>query len=245
MVAQKLNQIIAIEKGVKSRTYSEISMLHKNNQKHDLFNGFSKFYTPKNDDGESYPPENKKVQMIAFESLKNFGKTLTKLLDITATKDWANCTAIADIVIDGEVLVKDAPTSYLLFLEKQINDIRTYVETLPILDTSEDWVEDVNSGLYKTGSVKTHKTKKMQKPIVLYEATDKHPAQTQMITEDIVVGYWDIVKQSGAMPIFKKKQILERIEKLSAAVKFAREEANSVNAVQMEFGSKLFNYLIT
>ena len=244
MKNQKLNQIVAIEKGIKSRSYSEITKLHKFNQKQELFNGFTKNYKSKDEEGESYPPENKKVQLIATETLEQFSKVLTELLDIEATKDWANCKASADIVIDGEVLVKGVPTPYLLFLEKQINDIRTYIEGLPVLDTSEDWTEDVNSGLFKTDVVKTHKTKKVQKPIVLYEATEKHPAQTQMITEDITVGYWNIIKQSGALPIPQKKKILAKVEKLSSAVKFAREKANSIDAESVEVGAKMFKYLL-
>ena len=40
----KLNQIIAIEKGIKSKSHSEISELYKLVQKPALFNGFSKSY---------------------------------------------------------------------------------------------------------------------------------------------------------------------------------------------------------
>jgi hypothetical protein len=240
----KLNQVIAIEKGVKTRVYETISYLHKVNQKPDLFGGFVKSYVPKDEDGEQYPPESKKVQLIASESLERFAKSLTELLDVEATKDIANCTALADVVVDGTTIMSQVPTTYLLFLEKQINDIRTYVKVLPELDPAEDWSVDVNSGLYKTGVVKTHKTKKTQKPIVLYEATDKHPAQTQMITEDVTVGYWNIVKQSGALPLPVKKKILDRVEKLLNAVKFAREEANNNNADNIKVGEQLFNYLL-
>ncbi|HEX5084517.1 MAG TPA: hypothetical protein VFY40_20945 [Blastocatellia bacterium] len=38
----KLNQIVAIEKGVKSRVYGEITEMRKLSQKPDLFSGFSK-----------------------------------------------------------------------------------------------------------------------------------------------------------------------------------------------------------
>jgi hypothetical protein len=244
MKDQKLNQIVAIEKGVKSRVYSEITMLHKSNQKVELFNGFTKNYKPKEDGGETFPPENKKVQLFASEVLGEFSKALTELLDITAAKDWANCKAVADVVVEGETLIKDAPTPYLLFLEKQINDIRTYIETLPILDTSEEWMEDVNSGLYKTSAVTSHRTKKIQKAIVLYEATEKHPAQTQLITEDVTVGHWNVVKHSGAIPLPKKKQMLDKLEKLAKAVKYSREKANSIEAESIQIGAKIFKYLL-
>ena len=243
MREQKLNQVVAIEKGVKSRVYAEITQLHKLNQKNELFNGFSKSYTPKDEDGECYPAENKKVQMFAGEAIKLFTENLAQLLDIEAVKDFANCNAKADVVIDGELLIEQAPTTYLLFLEKQINDIKTYIEKIPVLDPSDDWTEDVNSGLYKTATVSTHRTKKVQKPVVMYDATDRHPAQTTMITEDITVGYWNVIKQSGALPIPKIKKFLERIEKLSIAVKYAREQANGINAENKEVGTRLFRYI--
>jgi hypothetical protein len=41
----KLNQIIAVEKGVKSLIYSQITEVHKAAQKPALFNGFLKLFT--------------------------------------------------------------------------------------------------------------------------------------------------------------------------------------------------------
>jgi predicted Zn-ribbon and HTH transcriptional regulator len=78
---------------------------------------------------------------------------------------------------------------------------------------------------------------------VLYDATDKHPAQTQLIVEDITVGYWNVIKQSGAIPENRKKEILERIEELTKQVKSAREKANMVDAENKEIGYTLFSYL--
>lgn len=240
----KLNQIVAIEKGVKSRVCSEISELHKLSQKQDLFNGFVKTYQKKDEEGEDYPQEKKKVQMNTDESLNRFRKSLTELFDISATRDYANCTALADVVVDGKVIIPLAPLPFLLFLEKQVNDIRTFIEALPVLDESEDWAIDVTSGLYKTAPIATHRTKKAVRPIVLAEATKEHPAQTQLITEDILVGYWNTIKYSGAIPSTKKKELLERVEAFSKAVKFAREQANAEDAKNKEVGAAIFRYLL-
>jgi hypothetical protein len=239
----KLNQIIAIEKGVKSQSYSVITELHKLSQKHDLFSGFSKTYKSKDDEGEGFPPEKKNVQARVESFVDAVTVALTELYNVTATKDYANCSAVADVVVDGQVIIEKAPATFLLFIEKQVNDIKTFVEKLPLLDEAEDWTKDINSGLYKTESIQTHKTKKVQKPVVLYEATDKHPAQTQLLTEDIIIGYWDTIKLSGALPLPEKKKILERIDKFGKAVKFAREEANSIECDRKQVGEKIFNYI--
>ena len=239
----KLNQIVAVEKSVKSRVYGDFTELHKASQKPDLFTGFSKNYRKRDEEGEDYPPEQKRVQLEGGEVLAQVAKLLTELLDVTATKDFANCHAFAHVVVDGQTLIKDAPVPYLLFLEKQITDLHTFVDKIPTLDNADDWTSDPNSGLYKTPSIATHRTKKVQKPIVMYEATEKHPAQTQLITEDMVVGYWDTVKQSGALPIPRKRELLERIEKLSQAVKFAREQANNQDVEEKKVGETIFGYL--
>lgn len=85
----------------------------------------------------------------------------------------------------------------------------------------------------------------MQKPIVLYAATPEHPAQTQLITEDVLAGYWSTVKQSGAMPATEKLALLERIDKLLRAVKDAREAANMIDEVKVpDVGAAIFNYLL-
>lgn len=239
----KLNQIVAIEKGLKSRVCSEISNLHKMNQKTELFNGFVKTYMKKDEEGEDYPQEKKKVQIKSEDAIEAFSKALTELFDTTAIKDYANCHAFANITVNGRILVESAPLPFILFLEKQVNDIRTFIEALPVLDESEDWNKDDNSGLYKTEPIQTHRTKKVIRPIILAEATKEHPAQTQLINDDIVVGYWNTVKYSGSIPIPHKKKILEKIELFSQAIKFSREQANSEEVEQKKIGSTIFDYL--
>ena len=239
----KLNQIVAIEKSVKSRVYGDFTELHKASQKAELFSGFSKNYRKRDEEGEDYPPESKRVQLEAGDVLSQVAKLLTELFDVTATKDFANCQAFADVVVDGQTLVAQAPVPFLLFLEKQLTDLHTFVDKMPTLDPADEWASDPNSGLYKTVSLATQRTKKVQKPVVLYDATDKHPAQTQLITEDVVVGYWDTVKQSGALPIPRKRELLDRLEKLSQAVKFAREQANDAEAPEHKIGAAVFGFL--
>ena len=53
----KLNQIIAVEKGIKARVYADLTQLHHATQKADLFNGFAKQYQSLTDDGEQLPGE--------------------------------------------------------------------------------------------------------------------------------------------------------------------------------------------
>lgn len=240
----KLNQVIAIEKGVKSRIYAAISDVNKILQKADLFSGFSKVYEKIDEEGEELPPESRRVQALTGEMLHSVAEVMTALFDVTARKDFTNCVATADVEIDGKVIIAAAPVTFLLFLEKQLTDMRTLFGNLPVLDEGETWNRDINSGLYKTSATKTHRTKKIAKPIVLLAPTEHHPGQAQLISEDVIAGFWSTVKMSGAMPRPERNVLVERVEALLIAVKRAREAANMVDEVTVPaIGAAVFDYL--
>ena len=100
----KLNQIIAVEKGIKSRSHQELSDAHHALQKPQLLSGISRTYQPRDEEGEKFPPESTRVQMRAEEMLKKTQEILTRLFDVTATKDLTNCRARADVGGGGTVL---------------------------------------------------------------------------------------------------------------------------------------------
>lgn len=239
----KLNQIVAIESGVKTKTDREVSEVYKAVQHPTLFEGFGKQYRSLDEDGEKFPAESKNVQMTAQQVLGTTAKALTELFDVTAAKDFANCEAKADVEVDGTKLLAGVPVPYLLFLEKRLTDLHTLVGKIPVLDSAESWEHDQNANLFRTRPTETVKTKKVQKALVLYPATDKHPAQTQLITEDVTVGFWQTTKMSGAIAAPAKDRLLTRIEKLQRAVKFAREEANQADAPPRSVGEKIFSWL--
>lgn len=239
----KLNQVLAVEKSIKNRTAGELDTLYKVIQKPALFDGFSKTYAPKADDGEKIPPQMQRVQMKSEDIIKSIGKNLEDLFDVTAQKDFANCNATADVIVDEVTLLNNVPTTFLLFLEKQLTDLATCLGKLPLLDPAKEWQWDVNSSLFRSDTVQSIRTAKKQKALVLYPHSDKHPAQTQLITEDEAVGTWDETKLSGAVTESRRKLLVERIEKLHKAVKVAREKANMADAAPNTAGQKLMAWL--
>jgi hypothetical protein len=239
----KLNQIIAVEKGVKAKSLRELTDAHHTVQKQPLLSGISRTYQPKDEEGEQLPPESTRVQVKAEQVLRDAAATLTRLFDVTATKDWTNCVARADVTVDGRTLLRDVPVTYLLFLEKQLVDLHTFVKKLPVLDAAESWTFDASTDSWKTEPVRTVKTKKTPFNHVKAEATDKHPAQVEVFYEDVPVGYWTTVKFSGALPAQRVNALLERVDKLQQAVKFAREEANGTEVDERGVGEVVFGYL--
>lgn len=243
----KLHEVVAIRKGVKTRTYGELTELYKKAQKADLYAGMIRNYVTKDDDGENFPDEDKKVVLIADEILKKVRKLREEYFDIEATQERGNLQARGDVKVDGKVLLADVPVTLLIFLEKELNDLRTFIDAMPGLDESKTWNADPNSRLYRSETGITHKTKKVQRPIVLYDAVikDDHaiPAQTQLITEDIIIGHWHTTHLSGALPLPRKEALIERIETLRNAVKRARSRANDLEVQRQEMAAPIFAYL--
>jgi len=239
----RLNQILAVEKEVKNRTYTKLTELHKISQKPELFAGFTKVYQPKAEDGETYPPESKKVQMRAEAFLQQVADLTVEYLDTEVRKDLTNCEAKTNVVLDGIFIFKNVPVTFLLTLEKNLGDLKTFVEKLPELSDDEEWKKGETDDLYYAEPALTHRTKKVQKSIVLYDATKEHPAQCSLVSEDEIVGYWKQVKISGAIAPKRKEALLDRLVRLSKAVKLAREEANMQEVVGGNVSQGLVDFL--
>jgi hypothetical protein len=240
----KLNQIIAVEKGIKATAARELADIQHRTQVSALLSGISRTYQPRDEDGEQLPPESTRVQTRVEDALHETAATLTRLFDVTATKDWSNCTAHADITVDGTILVHKVPVTYLLFLEKQLNELHAFLRALPVLDAAENWTWDDSADTWRTDATRTVRTKKLPRNHVVAEATDKHPAQVQVYTEDIPAGYWTTMKFSGAMPARRVNLLMERIKRLQEAVKFAREEANNIEVTDEKVGNSVFGWLL-
>jgi len=239
----KLNQIVAVVAGKKTRVEKEFGELNKSIQKADLFHGFARQYQPVDEDGETMPPESKLIQQNVGDIIAQARTILTDIMDAVATQETTNCVAKADVVVGGTTILKAVPITILLYIEKQLNDLRTFVGNMPVLDQAERWTLNDQSGQYSTDPIKTSRTKKVQRPIVLYDATEKHPAQTQLITEDVTAGYWTTTKFATAMPPSQKRQIIERIDKLQEAVKSAREQANDVAVTDAKIAAPILSYV--
>jgi hypothetical protein len=241
----KLNQIIAVANSRKSEAQGNITQVYKMLQKEVLLEGISRTYQPKDEDGEVFPPENKRVQITVRDALTDVKAIMANLIDLVATQDVGNCEAKGDVIVGDVTILSQVPVTHLLYLEKQMEHLCTVTKKLPVLSTESKWSYDENAGCYATDTVRTGKTKKVPRPIVKYDATKEHPAQTEMFNEDITIGYWDQVKYSGAIPETERRELLERVISVRDAVKQAREAANSSEAKQQNFGTQLVEYIFS
>lgn len=246
----RLNQMLAVVKGVKGRSESILTKMYHTLQRvesatNSPLNGLSRKYEPLNadDPGEERPDETTLVQFKVEDSIKEVTKALVTMFDAVATLEVGNTHTKVDLVVNGTVIMENVPSTYLLFLDKQLTDIYTFVSKLPTLPLNEDWHWDADHEWFATNPVKTRATKKVMRNHVVAKATDKHPEQVQVYQEDTTVGFWLTRKFSGAIPNGRKKEVLDRIDALQQAVRKAREEANSIKVDQIKVGDKVFSYL--
>lgn len=245
----KLNQIIAVEKGVRGRGVERLTGVYKTLQRQDAFTGHQRRYVPMNDDvatpqGEMLPPDTRNIQEDVHLLLQQVAEASSEIIDVTWQRDLTNCVAKADVVVDGNVLIKGAPVPFLLSLEKYLNDIHSEVKKIPTLDASEKWTFDLQQGCWVSEVTETTRTKKVTNVLVLHPATKEHPAQVKEVSDDVRVGTWRTTKQAKSVPATVKAAYLSRVETLQKAVKFAREEANQTNVVEDKGpGKALFEYL--
>ena len=239
----RLHQLLAVEKDLKNAALRVITDFYQQVAKGPLMSGISRRYRAVTEEGEKLPPESTIVQLRVEETLPEVQKALTSLFDLVLSKEDANQSAKADIVIDGAVVMAGVPVCALLFLEKQVTDLSTLVDKLPVLDPSERWVQDASQNCWATIPVETHRTKKIPRPFIKAPATDKHPAQVEVVHEDEVVGYWSTTKFSGAIPADRKAALKTRVAKLRQAIKVAREDANTVRVGERKMGDAILGYL--
>jgi hypothetical protein len=247
----KLNQILAIEKGTKNRAYERLSEVYKTLQKAQLFNGHVKTWQPREENTESdayelLADEKHHVQQKVSDLLRVVREAQSELVDISFMRDLANCSAKANVVIDGKPLLQDMPATHLLWLEKQLSDLHAEIKKVPTLDPAEKWAWDSDQNLYVSEPSEQRRTKKVQRPLVLHPATKEHPAQVQLVTDDVATGTWKTKKFSAAMPVDRRDEMLARVERLQKAVKQAREEANMVELPKQheKIGDKIFDFVL-
>lgn len=172
---------------------------------------------------------------------------VVRYLDAVLQKEMTNQTAKADIVIDGVTIASDVPVTFLLGLETKLKHIRQNLyETIPTLQPGIKWELDEAQGpdIYKMAyPEEKFRTKKNIKNHILYEATKEHPAQVETYTEDERIARVITDKWCGMITPAEKSVILGRLDKLTRAVKKARQKANSAEVVSATIGAEIFKYI--
>ncbi|HLD91457.1 MAG TPA: hypothetical protein VI911_10700 [Patescibacteria group bacterium] len=247
----QLHELIAVEGDAKNTAVKILAETqHTFATKKDHFVGSAKTYNPFNDADRDRPEaEVKPIVTTVGAKLKYTMPYIVKHMDIILQKERTNAVAKANLLVDDGSgkdveIAKDLPVTALVQYEKILTSLRGVLENIPTLDPLHKWKKDEQEGIYKTEEFKRVRTRKMQKPITLAEATDKHPAQAQLITTDEPVGEFKEVLTAGSLSPLEKSQMLARCDTLIEGVKRARSRANKTETDTSKIGQTLINLII-
>ena len=241
----QLHQLLAVENEKKSTSSSmlaEAMKTFKDKQGH--FDGETRKYTKTDENSDDLPNEHKQVVTNVQERLDYTLDFIGEAIDVAIQKEETNASgvAVSELII-GEVSFGTFSATALLQLETQLKALRSLYNIIPTLDPVKKWKYNDQNGLYETGIEKSYRSAKRPKVITMAPATDKHPAQTQLVTEDIQVGTWEKSYASGRITPLQKSQLLGNIDKLINGVKRARSIANNAEVKNIKISKKLFDFI--
>ena len=253
MAKAKLHELIAVEgdlEGTAKKIIDEAANTFKNKDEHFLaLRREVKMLADTAEARVEETSEGKELVSTVFEKLDYVRSPVIRYWDAVLQKEATNQTAKADLVVDGKTVSSGLPATFLLGMENKLKSLRAMYESIPTHPPGRSWIPDVghshkNVYVAKDDEIRV-RTKKLTKPVVLYEATKDHPAQVKEVTEDVPVGqvvtrYW-----SGMISPAEKSDILARIDVLLRSVKKARQRANSTEVVKATVGKVLIDFINT
>jgi len=243
----KLHELLAVEgdlEGEKDRILDEARVTFT--KKPELFTGFVKtlrmFDESRTNENVE---ESRKVDTVVQEKLNYVSGSVVRYWDACFQKEATNQLAKADLVVDGVTIAKDVPATFLLKLESELKKVRGLFEEIPTHASGQEWktASEIGEGIFSAKKDDSFKTEKKPMSKVLYEATDKHPAQIEKWTEDVKVGRYEHKMFSGMISPAEKSLMIGRVDKLLRSVKQARQRANTQEAEKRTVGEEVFKFL--
>lgn len=249
--AAKLHELLAAEKTVVQASAQLQQDVENKFAKDHFFSGNDKTLTLINDSVakesiEKAARETRPLTTTVADTLQYFFNTWGKAEDLLFQKNRTNQKAVADLEFEGTVIATNVPVDELLGLESRLTTLRGVLQKMPTLDASKKWIKNTaKEHSWKTEEPEVAaKTEKEVTPVVLYAATDKHPAQIKEVTKDVVVGRFENVRYSGAVTSRAKADALKTVDTLIAEVKKARTRANNVDVEVVNIGAVLTNLIM-
>ena len=243
----KLHEILAVEsdlEGNYKRVVGEATAVFR---KGEHFSGYTKtlkMFDESRSNEEQAQGENKSITTTVGDKLDYVSDSIIRYFNVVAQKESTNQKAMSDLVVDGQVLVKDAPATLLLGLETKLKQVRAMYEAIPTIAPGVNWQKDGTLGdVWKADPTHSMKTEKIIRPFELSPATKEHPAQVEKLSDTKNVGMYTTITVSGAWSPKEKSDALGRIDKLIRAVKKARQRANMQEVEKLEIGKVLMDFI--
>lgn len=244
----KLHELLAVEKGLKSQaeaTRGELQGTFGKKEHH--FTKRLVTFTPVEEGAPQVIEGQLELQTTVPKELKWIGEKLAAAMDVSYRVAEGNTQARADVVLsDGFILLKALPATALLELEKRVAEVMALIKTIPTLDPAKGFqpAPDQGTDVWQARPDSKTRTRKVQKVLTLAQATEKHPAQAQVISVDEPAGQLVTQEWSGLISTAAKGHMLDRVEDVRRAVKAARSRANETEvSSQAAIGQTLLTYV--
>lgn len=248
-MATFLHQLIAIQRGVDeecAKVLGNVMRLMAVGGDQDPLTGIARDYVPAVDGGDTLPPQARRVQITAAELIGRVNDALTKMFDVKFQREEGNADALADVTVDGTVLITGVPVGYLMYLEAQAGKIVELIDAIPTLNPADEWsntAAGLRDGVWQSAARKTAVPKRVPQVQVLYDATKEHPAQVRPYETEVTVGWWTTTKYSGQMDPKVQQEMRARAVKVQDAVRKAREQANRLEVNDRRTAAPLLSYI--
>ncbi len=247
MAQPKLHELVAVRPNLKTqatKTVTDLANTFEKKQHH--FTAKVKTFTPYGEDVQEKVEEELKLQTTARKELAWVKGYIAKSIDAHLHVAVGNTNAFGDIVLeDGQALATHVPASTLLDLEDYLEELRGFAAKIPTLDPAKGFKPDTEAGdgVYVAREVEKTRTLAQKKVYTLAPPTDKHPAQAQLVEEQVPIGTMREREWASMLTPAEKGDILDRFEKLVRAVKRARARANETEVdVSAKIGDALISY---
>jgi len=219
-MTKKLNEILVTEPCIEAALRRALGEAKHTFQDPNRLSGYER-----TDSGEGPAETTRTVSESVESKLETIWKTTEEHLNIIGQKAIGNTLARADLEVDGEVILEDVPVILLAGLEYRLKELKKALTRVPILDNHIEW-EKTDEGVYQA---------KFWEKRLKFKKTDDDKKE--------VVGEYRVRKQSGKMPRGDKQVIIERLDRLIVAAKIAVQRANDQDVEDIEYGSKIVDYI--
>jgi len=246
----KLCEAIAVVgelEGAYKKILDESKKTFKDKQAH--FMAFVKRYEPFAEEEKATEAieEQKSLDTTVNAKLEYMFESVVNYIDCFAQVEATNQVAKADLIVDGKTLVANVPATVLLGLESKLRVMKEVLDEIPTLAPGISWKKDASKGpnIWKREQDEvSFRTRKEPKSKTLYEATKEHPAQIEKWSENVNIGKYITSHWCGMLSPAEKSDLLGRLDKLTRAVKVARQRANIAEVVDIHIADKLVSFLM-
>lgn len=244
----KLHELLAVESNLENQAAKcRTELASTFEKKRHLFEEKLVTFTPAGEGAQPVKEAQSDIQTNVTKELTWVRSHLVKALDASYQVAEANTIARADVVLEDDaqtVLLTGVPATALLELEKRIAEIAALVSAVPTLDPAKGFTKDTARNLYKAREITKSRTRKEKKVYIKYEATKEHPAQTELLDQDVIIGSIQEQEWSGLITPAEKADLINRVEIVARAVRRARSRANDVEInSKAKIGDKLLSYI--